>query len=374
MMTDDQVAASILAGLASMSRRRLLQLLLDRSPTTALHALRAGRAPGGSMAMSDSLLERLSVQARAADDEVMAGLLAASAIGVTTVGSAEYPTCLANDPERPGALFYRGELSALNAERVGIVGTRNATAAGRATAEELGAALAEAGICVVSGLALGIDAAAHRGAVNARSAAAPCVAVVGNGLDECYPKRNVRLWEQVIDRHLLISEWPPGTAPDAFRFPLRNRIIAALSKVLVVVESRERGGSLITARACLDRGIEVMVVPGSPKSRASAGTNLLLRDGATPVTSVVDILDAVGSGVRHLPAPISPPLDGVSAEIVERCAAGPATLDTIVADCELGLGVVAMAVADLLAAGRLCERDGWIEVAGSRLVHPVAPQ
>lgn len=326
------------------------------------------------MAMSDSLLERLSAQARAVDDEVMARLLAASALGVTTVGSAEYPKCLANDPERPGVLFYRGELSALNAERVGIVGTRNATAAGRATAEELGAALAEAGICVVSGLALGIDAAAHRGAVNARSGAAPCVAVVGNGLDECYPKRNERLWEQVIARHLLISEWPPGTTPDAFRFPLRNRIIAALSKVLVVVESRERGGSLITARACLDRGIEVMVVPGSPKSRASEGTNLLLRDGATPVTSVVDILDAVGSGVRHLPATISPPLDDVSAEIVERCAAGPATLDTIVADCELGLGVVAMAVADLLAAGRLCERDGWIEVAGSRLVHPVAPQ
>lgn len=374
MTTDDQVAASVLAGLASMSRRRLQRLLLDRSPTNALQELRAGRAPGDSMAMSDSLLERLSVQARAVDEGVMARLIAESAIGVTTVGSAEYPQCLADDPERPGVLFYRGELSALNAERVGIVGTRNATAAGRATAEELGAALAEAGICVVSGLALGIDAAAHRGAVNAPSAIARCVAVVGNGLDECYPKRNVRLWEQLIDSHLLLSEWPPGTAPDAFRFPLRNRIIAALSRVLVVVESREHGGSLITARACLDRGIEVMVVPGSPKSRASAGTNLLLRDGATPATSVVDILEAVGSGVRHLPAPVSTPLDAVSAEVVERCAAGPATLDSIVADCELGIGLVAMAVADLLAAGTLCERDGWIEVAGSRLVHPVTPQ
>jgi DNA processing protein len=351
MTTDDQVAASVLAGLASMSRRRLQRLLLDRSPTNALQELRAGRAPGDSMAMSDSLLERLTVQARAVDEGVMARLIAESAIGVTTVGSAEYPQCLADDPERPGVLFYRGELSALNAERVGIVGTRNATAAGRATAEELGAALA-----------------------NAPSAIPRCVAVVGNGLDECYPKRNVRLWEQLIDSHLLLSEWPPGTAPDAFRFPLRNRIIAALSRVLVVVESREHGGSLITARACLDRGIEVMVVPGSPKSRASAGTNLLLRDGATPATSVVDILEAVGSGVRHLPAPVSMPLDAVSAEVVERCAAGPATLDSIVADCELGIGLVAMAVADLLAAGTLCERDGWIEVAGSRLVHPVTPQ
>lgn len=374
MTTADQVAASVLAGLASMSRRRLQRLLLDQSPTTALEELRAGRPPAGSMAMSDSLLERLSVQARAVDDDVVARRIAESAIGVAIVGSADYPQCLADDPERPGVLFYRGDLSVLDAQRVGIVGTRNATAAGRATAEELGAALAEAGICVVSGLALGIDAAAHRGAVNASSTAAPCVAVVGNGLDECYPKRNVRLWERVIEGHLMLSEWPPGTAPDAFRFPLRNRIIAALSKVLVVVESRERGGSLITARACLDRGVEVMVVPGSPKSRASAGTNLLLRDGATPATSVVDILEAVGSGVRHLPAPASLPLDAVSAEIVERCAAGPATLDSIVADCQLGLGVVAMAVADLLAAGTLCERDGWIEVAGSRLVHPVVPQ
>ena len=122
MTTDDQVAASVLAGLASMSRRRLQRLLLDRSPTNALQELRAGRAPGDSMAMSDSLLERLTVQARAVDEGVMARLIAESAIGVTTVGSAEYPQCLADDPERPGVLFYRGELSALNAERVGIVG------------------------------------------------------------------------------------------------------------------------------------------------------------------------------------------------------------------------------------------------------------
>src|SRR6185312_13567930 len=127
----------------------------------------------------------------------------------------------------------------------------------------------------------------------------PPIAVVGNGPDRPYPRVNAALWGAVCGRGLLLTEWPPGTTPEAFRFPLRNRILAALSEVLVVVESRERGGSLITAQAAMERSIDVMAVPGSVRNRAAAGTNHLLRDGAAPVTEVDDVLVALGLDTRR---------------------------------------------------------------------------
>ena len=135
---------------------------------------------------------------------------------------------------------------------------------------------------MVSGLAKGIDGAAHRGVMRVDGTRA--VAVVANGPDSPYPRQHRELWHDVATSGLLISEWPPGTEPEKFRFPMRNRIIAALSEVLVVVESRERGGSLTTAREALERGVDVMAVPGSVNNRAAAGTNQLIRDGASPVT------------------------------------------------------------------------------------------
>ena len=180
-----------------------------------------------------------------------------------------YPAPLRLDPEPPAVLFARGDLSVLDGRRAGVVGTRNATTAGRETARELGRALAGEGVVVVSGLAKGIDGAAHAGALAVDGA--PRSAVVGNGPDAPYPRVNASLWAEVCRRGLLLTEWPPGTAPEPFRFPLRNRILAALSEVLVVVESRERGGSLITAQAAAERSVDVMAVPGSVRSRAAAG-------------------------------------------------------------------------------------------------------
>ena len=190
------------------------------------------------------------------------------------------------------------------------------------------------------------------------------------GLDEAYPRRNRELFERLCAEHLVLSEWPPGTAPEAFRFPLRNRIIAALAEVLVVVESRERGGSLITARAALDRGVDVMVVPGSPRTRAATGTNQLLRDGAAPVTCVDDVLDVLSiTGPRlRVEAPATVGIDDrVAAAVLERCRSGPATLDAVVLACAAPIATVAAAVATLLATGHLAEEAGWLEATGSRL-------
>jgi len=250
-----------------------------------------------------------------------------------------------------------------------VIGTRNATAAGRATATDLGHALSEEGIVVVSGLARGIDGAAHRG-VRASGGPGRAVAVVGNGLDQPYPNQHSELWEWVGECGLLLSEWPPGVAPEAWRFPLRNRILAALCEVLVVVESRERGGSLITARAAADRSVEVMAVPGSPRSRASSGTNQLLVDGAGPVTSAADVLAMLGLDHRRqseLPFDPRPVPDALQSRVLEACAVEPSTLDMLVGALQVELADAAMAAARLERSGWLVEAGGWFEPAGSRL-------
>jgi DNA processing protein len=367
-LDDEHLAAAVLAGLGSLSRARLASVLDRHRPTDALERLVAGAAMHRSVGLSSEVHARLVAQARAAEPADLARRLGADGIAVMLRDGPGYPGVLAADAEAPAVLFGRGRPEALGDRRVAIVGTRNATAAGRATATELGRGLADSGVTVVSGLALGIDAAAHDGAVAAGTAGGGTVAVVGNGLDEAYPRRNVDLFERLCAEHLVLSEWPPGTAPEAFRFPLRNRIIAALAEVLVVVESRERGGSLITARAALDRGVDVMVVPGSPRTRAAAGTNELLRDGAAPVTCVGDVLDVLSISTRPA-SPATAPcegLDPVASAVLDRCRQGPATLDALVAACAAPIAGVVGAVAGLLAAGHLTEEGGWVEATASR--------
>jgi DNA processing protein len=290
-------------------------------------------------------------------------------IDVVLDGDPAYPTALAGDPERPTVLFLRGDPSVLDARRVAIVGTRNATRAGLATADELGRHLSEAGVAVVSGLARGIDGAAHRGVLSGAGPGA-AVGVVGCGLDRPYPRQHADLWDRVGDRGVLVSEWAPGTEPTGWRFPLRNRIIAALAEVLVVVESRERGGSLITAGMAIDRGVEVMVVPGSPRCRASSGTNQLLAAGAAPVTSVDDVMAMLGLDHRRqagTPYDPRPRPDAVGRLVLEACTAEPATLDGLMKSTGLELHTVALAAARLERAGWLVEADGWFEPLRSRL-------
>ena len=187
-------------------------------------------------------------------------------IAVVVPGDAMYPSQLLDDPRRPAVLFVRGDLGVLDARRVGIVGTRNATQRGRETAAQFGYELSAAGVAVVSGLAKGIDGAAHRGAL-AVDGPRPVARRRQRSRRAVPEAAHRRCGTRCAERGALISEWPPGTTPDAFRFPLRNRILAGLVEVLVVVESRERGGSLITAREAAERGVEVFAVPGAVQSR-----------------------------------------------------------------------------------------------------------
>jgi DNA processing protein len=206
-------------------------------------------------------------------------------------GGPGYPARLENDPEAPAVLFCQGDPAAVSTHpTVALVGTRSPTRYGIGVAAQFGADLAALGVSVVSGLALGIDGAAHEGAT---ASGAPPIAVVAGGLDDPYPRRNARLWARVAEQGAVYSESPAGVRTEKWRFPVRNRLLAMLSDVVVVVESRHRGGSLYTVEAAAARGIPVGAVPGSIRSPTSEGTNRLLADGCFPVCGVDDILTAL---------------------------------------------------------------------------------
>ena len=270
----------------------------------------------------------------------------------------------------------RSDGSGLHARRVAIVGTRNATAAGRATAHDLGRFLAEHGVAVVSGLARGIDGAAHRG-VRAATTGPPggpgaAVGIVANGLDRPYPRQHTELWRWVAEAGVLVSEWPPGSRPEPWRFPLRNRVIAALAEVTVVVESREKGGSLITAREAAQRGVPVMAVPGSLQTLAAKGVNALIRDGAHPLTALDDVLVLLGfhhSGQARLPIDTRRPPTAFQQRVLDRCSHAPCTVDMLVDALDCPIADAALAAAKLVHDRWLVEAGGWFEPAGSLLGH-----
>jgi DNA processing protein len=201
-----------------------------------------------------------------------------------------FPTALLAISDCPSEIWYSGRLEVLEAPAVAIVGSRAASAVALEIAARLAADLAARGVTIVSGLARGVDSAAHRGALSQGAT----VAVLGSGLDVIYPPEHRELAQAVAETGLLVSEYPPGTAPHAGQFPMRNRIISGLSRAVVVIEAHERSGSLITARCALQQGRDVMAVPGNPLTGRSRGAHALIRDGAKIVECADDILEELG--------------------------------------------------------------------------------
>lgn len=216
-------------------------------------------------------------------------------LGISAVhpGHPSYPRLLAEISGRPSLLYVRGELAAADDTSVAIVGTRRATPYGRQAAERTAAELAQAGITVVSGLARGVDAAAHRAALEAGGRT---IAVLGSGPDVIYPAEHRRLAEQILESGAILSEFPLGAKPDAQNFPARNRIVSGMTLGTLIVEAPARSGALITASFAADQGREVFVLPGSIFAQTSEGTNALLRDGARLVRDGADILEDLGLG------------------------------------------------------------------------------
>lgn len=210
-------------------------------------------------------------------------------IQVTMLGEEGYPKQLAEIYQPPFLLYGKGDMRLLNEDKaVGIVGTRTPSSYGQMVAHRLSAELAEAGWVIVSGMAKGIDACAHQGALSVKGRT---IAVLGSGVDYIYPESNKRLYHEIIQTGLILSEYAPQTLPHKGTFPQRNRIISGLSRGVVIVESHHRSGSLITANWALEQGREVLAVPGSILSAKSAGPHKLIKEGAKLVTSAKDIVD-----------------------------------------------------------------------------------
>ena len=283
---------------------------------------------------------------------------------VVSMNDAAYPSMLLGDPDAPAVLFMIGDAQVLSRRRVGIIGTRSATQRGKFFARQLGEELAMNDICVVSGLARGIDVEAHVGAMAIpRDEGCGPIAVVASGLDVVYPPEHKRIWGEVGRRGLIVSEAPPGTTPQPHRFPMRNRVLAGLSEVLVVVESRATGGSMITVREAMKRDITVMAVPGSPGVPPSEGTNNLLRDGCAPVTDAADVIVALGLDTRHMVSwcdtRATPHED--ERHILAVMGRGPHSLDEIALLGGFTIVHTAVLLGRLEATGWVGNSDGWWE-------------
>jgi DNA processing protein len=262
-----------------------------------------------------------------------------------------YPVGLRDAGDAPWALIARGNPGLLEGLEpfgaVTVVGSRRATSYGREVARELGRELASAGMVVVSGLAFGIDACAHRGAIDAGRT----IAVLGCGPDTAYPAAHRSLWRRISEEGLVVSEFPPGAAPWRWTFPARNRIMAALAGMTVVVEAAARSGSLITADLAADLGRDLGAVPGPVTSRASAGPNNLLANGACLVREAQDVLDAMlGPGAERIER-TGPPLDPGLAAVLAIVESGEDSCDAVAAALSLSGPEAAAALARLELLG-----------------------
>jgi DNA processing protein len=371
-------ALSCLEGIGPATLRRLLTM---GAPDRVWDLVAGGRVPAGLLAglpgAGDGLARRWVQQAARRSPAQVWEDCRRLGVGVTSVGAPGYPPCLAGDPDPPVVLFHRGNPDVLSAPRVAVVGTRRATGYGRRVAHELGRDLAAAGICVVSGLALGIDAAAHAGALDAGVAGGPGwaapAAVVGAGPDAPGPVRNAALARRLIRLGVVLSEAPPGVPAHPWRFPVRNRILAGLADAVVVVESPGAGGSMSTVEHAQARDRPVLAVPGPVDSAVSEGTNALLADGAIVCTGASDVLGILGLGGRLVPGPVDerPAPTGVAAAVLEVLGWRPEPIDLLASRTGLEPRELAVVVGRLEADGWVRSHGGFVErVARPGIRHP----
>ena len=296
--------------------------------------------------------------ARQDEEFVASGLNRSDEIGIEVVpfNAPDYPRSVLDLGDPPSVLFLRGRRELLDLPAAAIVGSRRATPYGRRVAARFGGALARSGVAVVSGMALGVDGEAHRGALDAGG---PTVAVLGNGPDVAHPSSHARLFQSIVETGLVVSEFAPGTPPLAHHFPRRNRIMAALVRVVVVVEAAARSGALITARHALDLGRDVLAVPGPIDAPGSAGANELIRDGAHPALGTEEILRALG--IPLVPESALGPAPGTDAATLwEVLSPAPEDVDALARRTGLPARRALVALSTL-------EIDGWaVQSPGAR--------
>ncbi|WP_295686208.1 DNA-processing protein DprA [uncultured Nevskia sp.] len=274
-----------------------------------------------------------------------------------------WPARLAEIPAAPFGLFALGDIALLGEPQLAIVGARAASTQGRNDAQAFAEGLARAGLVITSGLALGIDAAAHRGALDAGGTT---IAVCGNGLDRVYPARNRELALAIAERGLLVSEFPPGTVPRPEHFPRRNRIISGLSLGVLVIEAQLESGSLITARLAAEQGREVFALPGSIHNPMARGCHALIRNGATLTETVADILVELAAQLKPMLSPAAAraepmadaPVDSLEQRVLAAIGDQPVAIDQLASTLALGIAELGAALLSLELQGLIEARRG----------------
>ena len=344
---------TLVPGVGGETRRALLKAF---GPPDAIFAAGQGGLAG---VVGVELADRLLHHECAADVDAALAWAAQPGNRLLTLADAEYPQSLLGADDPPILLYAKGRVELLNHPALAIVGSRNATAQGLRDAEAFARALGESGLCIVSGLALGIDAAAHRGALGTGSGT---VAVIGTGADRLYPARNESLARAIAENGVVISEFPLGTPALAGNFPRRNRIIAGLGLGCLVVEAAPRSGSLITARLAAESGREVFAIPGSIHSPLSHGCHQLIRQGAKLVETARDILEELRWDVPPADAPGQTDEEGPhDTERVFACLGdAPCDLDTLAERSGLTPAELLAILLPMELAGRIAQLPGGL--------------
>jgi DNA processing protein len=344
-------------GIGNVTFRRLLERF--DTPEAALQASSASLSGVKGMAATTIEGFKSGEWRRFADDECRR--LESSAARLVTYISGDYPKSLFEIPDPPPFLYVKGELHSRELS-IAIVGSRRSTSYGLLTTAKLAEALASHGVCVVSGMARGVDTAAHKGALHVGGRS---IGVLGCGVDTMYPPENRKLFEQMAEKGCLVSEFPLGTLPLAENFPRRNRIISGLSSGVLVVEAAEKSGSLITAQYALEHGRDVFAVPGNISFATSRGCNRLIKQGAKLVDCVEDILEELPEYARIAadspllqPPPRTFALTPKEAAIYELLARSPLHIDDIIAQTELTAGEVSSMLLHLELKGAVASLPG----------------
>lgn len=351
----EEVAARLilqaLPGVGTAALARLLEAFGSGGGALAADGVRFNAVAGTPAARHRS---SVAIESRV---RRVVGIAEEMGVRVALRGRQGYPERLEHLTDPPPVLFLRGNASLLGGGGVAVVGSRRATRRGRDTAAALGRHLAARGTCVLSGLALGVDAAAHGGALGGGGVT---LAVLGTGVDRPYPRAHAPLFRRIAEEGLLVSEFPPGTPALPHHFPRRNRILAALADTVVVVEAAGRSGALITAEHALDLGREVWAVPGPIDTPSCAGSNALLNDGARALISVQDFVDAV-AGVRE-PSCEAPALalGGAEGRVLAQLAEGPQDPGGVAAGAGLEAGETLAVLAALEVKGLVTQLPGLL--------------
>lgn len=347
----DWLRLTLIPGVGGASQRKLLAAF-----GLPAHVFAAGR-PALAAVVGDKTADLLLGTDNR--DAVAAALDWAAAPGrrLLTLADDDYPRPLLDIPDPPTLLYVRGRVELLARPALAVVGSRNATPQGEANARAFASALAAEGIVVVSGLALGIDAAAHRGALAGGGAT---VAVVGTGADRLYPARNRALAEEIADKGAIVSEFPLGTPAAAANFPRRNRLIAGLARGVLVVEAAIESGSLITARLAGEQGREVFAVPGSIHSPQARGCHRLIRQGAKLVETVDDILEELALPAAAAPASAEPvaPADREAQAVLDLAGFDPVGFDELLGRSGLTADALSVILLRLELDGRVASLPG----------------